>query len=37
MGRMNDGKARMEIIDNKFILVEREEREMEIGLSRKNG
>ncbi len=32
-----DGKAKMEIIDNKFVLVEKEEREMEIGLSRKSG
>jgi hypothetical protein len=32
-----NGKAKMEIIDNKFVLVEKEEREMEIGLSRKSG
>lgn len=32
-----DGKAKMEIIDNKFVLVEKEEREMEIELSRKSG
>ena len=32
-----NGKAKMEIIDNKFVLVEKEEREMEIELSRKNG
>lgn len=32
-----DGKAKMEIVDNKFVLVEKKEREMEIGLSRKNG
>ena len=30
-----DGKAKMEIVDNKFVLVEKEEREMEIELSRK--
>ena len=30
-----NGKAKMEIIDNKFVLVEKEEREMEIELSRK--
>ena len=30
-----DGKAKMEVVDNKFVLVEKEEREMEIGLSRK--
>ena len=28
-----NGKAKMEIIDNKFVLVEKEEREMEIELS----
>ena len=32
-----DGKAKMEVVDNKFVLVEKEEREMEIGLSRKSG
>ena len=35
--KKHDGKAKMEIIDNKFVLVEKEEREMEIELSRKSG